>query len=214
MAGLMDLLDSDLGQQIISGVSQRAGTTENETSSVLSSALPTLLGAMQNNAATPEGKSGLLGALLGGKHDGGILDNLSGFLGGADLSDGSNILGHVLGGNQPNVENNLSQNTGVSSDKIGMILKMAAPILMAYLAKNAKQSGINKNDESTSGGGISDILGGLLGGNEGSSTSGAGGLLTSALDQNGDGKLTIDDAVSAASKHGGIGGIFGKIFGK
>ncbi|MEM8520809.1 DUF937 domain-containing protein [Flavobacterium sp. PL12] len=214
MAGLMDLLDSDLGQQIISIVSQRAGTTENETSSVLSSALPTLLGAMQNNAATPEGKSGLLGALLGGKHDGGILDNLSGFLGGADLSDGSNILGQVLGGNQPNVENNLSQNTGVSSDKIGMILKMAAPILMAYLAKNAKQSGINKNDESSSGGGISDILGGLLGGNEGSSTSGAGGLLTSSLDQNGDGKLTIDDAVSAASKYGEIGGIFGKIFGK
>ena len=139
---------------------------------------------------------------------------MSGFLGGADLSDGSNILGHVLGGNQPNVENNLSQNTGVSSDKIGMILKMAAPILMAYLAKNAKQSGINENDESSAGGGISDILGGLLGGNEGSSTSGAGGLLTSALDQNGDGKLTIDDAVSAASKHGGIGGIFGKIFGK
>ena len=72
MAGLMDLLNSDLGKQIISGVGQQAGTSESETSSVLSSALPALLGAMQNNASTEEGASGLLGALLGGKHDGSL----------------------------------------------------------------------------------------------------------------------------------------------
>ncbi len=40
-------------------------------------ALPVLMGAMQKNASTPEGAVGFLGAVMG-KHDGGILDNLSG----------------------------------------------------------------------------------------------------------------------------------------
>ena len=103
MPGLMDLLNSDLGKQIVSGVAGKVGVTEAETSSILASLMPTMVGAMQNNASTPDGLSGLLGALTGGKHDGGILDNLSGFLGGNDHSDGENILGHVLGGNQQNV---------------------------------------------------------------------------------------------------------------
>lgn len=218
MPGLMDLLNSDLGKQIISGVSQQAGTNENETSSVLSSALPALVGAMQSNVATPEGQSGLLGALLGGKHDGSILDNLSGFLGGGDHSDGANILGHVLGGNQENVQNNLSQNTGVSSDKVGMIMKMAAPILMGYLAKQAQGSGLNSNGATTSGGGLSDILGGLLGGGQQAQqapTQSAGSsILTSVLDQNGDGQLDMSDAMSAVQKRGGLGGLLGKFFGK
>jgi hypothetical protein len=213
MPGLMDLLNSDLGRQIISGVSQKVGTNEGETSSVLSSVLPALVGAMQNNAATAEGHSGLLGALLGGKHDGSILDNLSGFLGGSDNSDGANILGHVLGSNQANVQNNLSQSTGVSSDKVGMIMKMAAPILMGYLAKNVQNSGLNSNGVTPSGGGLTDILGGLLGGS-GQSQSMGSSILTSVLDQNGDGQLNMSDAMSAVQKKGGIGGLLGKLFGK
>jgi hypothetical protein len=219
MAGLMDLLNSDLGKQIIAGVSSQAGTNHEETSSVLASALPALVGAMQNNASTPEGESGLLGALTGGKHDGGILDNLSGFLGGGDFSDGDNILGHVLGGDKENVQNNLSQSKGVGSDKIAMILKIAAPILMGYLAKKALSGGLSNNGASAnSGGGLTDILGGLLGGGQTQqqAPAGGGGLLTSILDQDGDGELGIGDAISAVSKggSGGIGGLLGNLFGK
>ena len=218
MAGLMDLLSSDLGKQIISGVAGKVGTSEGETSSVLTSLLPTLVGAMSNNAQTPDGLSGLLGALTGGKHDGGILDNLSGFLGGDDHSDGGNILGHVLGGNQENVQNNLAQSTGVGSDKIGMIMKLAAPILMGYLAKKAVGGGLT-NDAQQSGGGLTDILGGLLGGNPSqfapaTAKSGGGNILTSMFDQDGDGELGISDAVAAATKKGGIGGFLGSLFGK
>jgi hypothetical protein len=213
MAGLMDLLNSDLGKQIISGVSGKVGASEGETSSVLSSVLPSLVGGMMNNAATPEGQSGLLGALLGGKHDGGILDNLSGFLGGDDHSDGSKILGHVLGNNHENVQNQVSQSTGVSSDKVGMIMKMAAPILMGYLGKQAVSNGLTSNGTTSSGGGLTDILGGLLGG-AGQSQSGGSSILTSVLDQDGDGQLGMSDVVSVATKKGGLAGLFGSLFGK
>ncbi|MEO8515680.1 MAG: DUF937 domain-containing protein [Flavobacterium sp.] len=218
MAGIMDLLNGDLGQQIISQISQQVGTSEGETSSVLSSVLPALVGGMQNNAATPDGQNGLLGALLDGKHDGSILDNLSGFITGGDHEDGAGILGHVLGGNQENVQNQVSQSTGVSSDKVAMIMKIVAPIVMGYLAKHASNSGLSSDGTSSSGGGLMDILGGLLGGGgqpQASTTQSTGGnILTSVLDQDGDGQLGLGDAVSAANKKGGLGGLFGSLFGR
>ncbi len=219
MAGLMDLLNSDLGKQIIAGVSGQAGTSEGETSSVLSSVLPALVGGMMNNSQSQDGQSGLLGALLGGKH-GGLLDNLSGMLGGGDLqNEGGKILGHVLGDNQGAVQNQVSQNTGIGSDKIAMIMKLAAPILMAYLAKQAQGSGLNQQGQTADGGGLGGLLGGLLGGGAqaqagAQAPSMGGSILTSMLDQDGDGELGIGDAISAATKKGGLGGLLGGLFGK
>jgi hypothetical protein len=215
MAGLMDLLNSDLGKQIISGVSGQVGTNEGQTASVLSSVLPSLVGGMMNNASTPEGQGGLLGALLGGKHDGGILDNLSGLIGGGAVQEeGGKILGHVLGDKHDEVASQVSQQTGVGSDQVAMIMKIAAPILMGYLAKKAIGGGLT-NNAAQSGGGLTDILGGLLGnGQQATTQTGGGNILTSILDQDGDGQLGIGDAIAAASKSGGLGGMLGGLFGK
>ena len=46
MAGILDLLNSDLGKTIISGVSGSTGTDQDKTSSVLTMALPVLMKAM------------------------------------------------------------------------------------------------------------------------------------------------------------------------
>lgn len=212
MAGILDFINSDLGKQIISGIGNQVGTSETETTSVLSSALPTLINSMQNNASTEQGAGGLLGALLGGKHDGGLLDNIGSVLGGGgiDTEDGGKILGHVLGGNQSSVESDISQNTGVSSDKIGMILKLAAPILMAFLANKAKSSNVQNGTD------LGGLLGGLLGGGQQSNSqpSLGGSILTSVLDQDGDGQLGVGDAVAVATKKGGLGGFLSSIFGK
>jgi hypothetical protein len=40
MEGILDLLNSDLGKQIVSGVAGSTGTDTNKTSSVLTMALP------------------------------------------------------------------------------------------------------------------------------------------------------------------------------
>ncbi len=47
MSGLASLLDSDLGRQIIGGISNETGTSEGKTSDLLSMALPLLTGAMK-----------------------------------------------------------------------------------------------------------------------------------------------------------------------
>lgn len=53
---------------------------ENQAASAVSAAVPAILGGINKNAQTEEGAASLDKALE--KHDGGILDNLMGMLGG------------------------------------------------------------------------------------------------------------------------------------
>ncbi len=209
MSGLLDLLNSPMGKQIISGVSGSTGQSESATGNLLSMAMPVLMGAMKKNVQTPDGAAGLMGA-LSGKHDGGILDNLGGlFQGGVDESvqkDGDGILGHLLGGNRSNVESALSQKSGMDSGSVGQILKVAAPILMGVLGKQTKQAGVSDA------GGMNALLGGMLGGQPKENQS----LISSLLDADGDGSILDDVAgmVLGGGKKGGLGGLLGGIFGK
>ncbi len=209
MANILDLLNSDLGKQIISGIGQQTGTSEKETASVVSAAAPVLMGMLQKNASSEQGATGILGALS--KHDGSILDNLSGFLGSGDTKDGNGILGHILGSKKSSVESAISKQTGVSSGNVSQILALLAPIIMGYLGKESKSAGAN------SGGGLGDLLGGLMGGSSKGSSVG-GNILSSLLDQDGDGQLGVNDVITAISgnkkKSGGIGGMLGGLFGK
>jgi hypothetical protein len=214
MNGLLDLLNSDAGRQIISGVSGTTGTPQDKTASLLSMAMPVLMGAMQRNASTPQGAAGLLGAVQN-KHSGGIMDNLGSlFQGGVDdsvMQDGQGILNHVLGSKQAGVETALSQKSGMDMAQVSQILKVAAPILMGVLGKQLN----NQNVQDTSG--LTSVLGGLLGGGQGSSQQ---SMIEKFLDADGDGSILDDVAgmVLGGGKQGGaagmIGGLLGGMFGK
>jgi hypothetical protein len=210
MAGLMDLLNSDLGKQIIGSITQQTGISQEQAGAVVSNSLPEIIGKMQQNTQSGDG-GGLLGALLGGKHDGSILDNIGGYLNGGDHSEGGKILGHVFGEDQSGIESSLSEKTGVSSSIISKILPMLMPIIMGYLGKQATSNGVQDT------GGLGSILGSVLGGgNQSAGGSSLGGsILTSVLDQDGDGQLGLGDAVSAMSgKSSGGGGLLGGLLGK
>lgn len=211
MSGILDLLNSDLGKTIISGVSGSTGTDENRTGSVLTMALPVLMKAMERNASTPEGAQGLMGA-LSSKHDGSILDNLGGlFGGGVDdhvKEDGDKILGHVLGNRKQGVEKILGEKSGLDAGSVANILKVAAPILMGVLGKQAKQNNVSSPND------LGGLLGGLLGGNEAKEEQ---SFLEKILDADGDGSVIDDVAgmvLGSAKKKGGLGGLLGGLFGK
>lgn len=211
MSGILDLLNSDLGKTIISGVSNQTNQPQNKTQDVLTMALPVLMTAMKRNASTPQGAEGLMNA-LNSKHSGGILENLGGlFSGGVDsnvLDDGSKILGHVLGGKQQAVENTLGAKTGMDAGSVAQILKVAAPILMGVLGSQAKQQNVSSAN------GLDGLLGGLLKGN---SPQQEQSFLESILDADGDGSV-IDDVAGMVlggdKKKSGLGGLLGGLFGK
>jgi Na+-translocating ferredoxin:NAD+ oxidoreductase RnfD subunit len=52
------LLNSDLGKQIIGGVSQETHHPADKTASVISIAMPILMGAMKRNVNSQEGANG------------------------------------------------------------------------------------------------------------------------------------------------------------
>ncbi len=210
MSGLLDLLNSPMGKQLISGVAGQTGQPENKTADVLSMAMPLLLGAMKKNVSSPQGAEGLMSA-LSSKHDGSILDNLGGLFGGgvdnSVMSDGAGILGHVFGGKQPQVENALSQKSGMDAGSIGNILKIAAPIVMGFLGKQKAQSNVSDAN------GMNSLLGGMLGGQPQQNQS----LITTLLDADGDGSILDDVAgmvMGDGKKKGGLGGLLGGLFGK
>ncbi|MBQ0735367.1 DUF937 domain-containing protein [Aquimarina celericrescens] len=212
MSGILDLLNSPMGRQIVNGVSSQTGQPANKTGDLLSMAMPVLMGAMQRNASTPEGASGLLNA-LSNKHSGGILDDLGGlFEGGVDqnvTNDGAGILGHILGSKKPAVERALSQKSGMDAGSVSEILKVAAPILMGVLGKQASQNNVSDAN------GLSSLLGGMSGAQKGSKQQ---SLIESFLDADGDGSI-LDDVAGmllsgSGKKKSGLGGLLGGLFGK
>lgn len=211
MSGILELLNSDLGKTIISGVSQETRQPQDKTNKLLTMALPVLMQAMKRNASTTEGAEGLMGA-LSTKHDGSILDNLGDlFGGGVDKSvvdDGGKILGHVLGGNQSNVERALSSKSGMDAGSVAQILKVAAPILMGVLGKQKRRQAVHNTSD----------LGGLLGGMMKGTKEQEQSFLESILDADGDGSI-IDDVAGMVlgggqKKKSGLGGLLGGLFGK
>lgn len=185
------LLNSSTGKEIINGISQKVGTSESETKSVVDEGIPVLLGMLKQNSSTEQGGAGIWDALK--QHDGSVLDNISGFFGNSSSNseEGNKILGHILGGNKNTVENAISKKSGVDLSSVQKILPLLAPLVMGYLGKNAKNKGGND---------LGGILGGLLGGGSG----GGSDILSSVL-----GGLT-----GGNQKGGGLGGMLGGLLGK
>jgi len=160
---LTNILGALTGNDAVSAISDNLKIDSNQVSSVISNALPSLLGAMQKNASTPGGAEALAKAL--GDHAGNagnIINNLKG----ADLIDGGKILGHIFGGDLSNVLGGISKKTGVASNAVGNILASIAPSLLAILGKQNGNSGAA---------GLGGLLGAVLGGGQSSNTQ-MGGL--------------------------------------
>lgn len=200
---LADDLLSQLQGQPMQQMAQQLGASPAQLSQAVGAALPMMLGALGRNAQAPGGAEALLGALrrdhataapAAGMPDlGGLLGAvLGGVLGGGQVAsppsrqlDAGGILGHIFGGAQPRAEAGLGQASGLSSGQAGQLLKMLAPLVMAFLASRVRAGQLDA-------GGLGQVLGqerarvqqqgGL-----------AGGLLTSVLDQNGDGQLDMGD---------------------
>ena len=122
------------------------------------------------------------------------------------MDDGTGILGHILGGKQNQVQNSLSQKSGMDIGTIGTILKVAAPLIMGYLGKQTKQQNVSDAN------GLNSLLGGMLGGSDGGAKQQS--LIESFLDSDGDGSILDDVAgmVLGGGKSGGLGGLLGGLF--
>ncbi|MDQ3689245.1 MAG: DUF937 domain-containing protein [Chloroflexota bacterium] len=131
---LLDGRADEIGRQI--------GADGGQTRSAIHSAIPALLSALSANAGQGSG----MRQALARDHDGSILDDIGGYLGGsAQLSprttNGAGILEHTLGDRQPEVQQALSAKSGLDMGSVGSLLALLAPIVMGMLGKRGGASG-------------------------------------------------------------------------
>ena len=120
-------------------IASRIGADPAQTRQAISLALPALLAGLQQQAAPG---TGLEQAVLQ-DHDGSILDDIAGYLAGSSnlgprTTNGTGILEHVLGAQQPDVQRALSQQTGLSMSSVAQLLPILAPIVMGMLGRQAR----------------------------------------------------------------------------
>ena len=190
-----DLLRELQGPQLAQ-IGQQLGLSQADTSGAVSAALPLLLGAMGRNAQQPGGAQSLYSALErdhAGQDIGSVLGSV---LGGG--GQGEQILGHVFGNRQNNAAMGLGAATGLQGGQAGSLLKMLAPIVLAFLAKRTQQAGASPQ-----------ALGSMLGQEQDEirqQGGAAGGLLGAVLDRDGDGDTDFSDLMGLAGQFMGGGG--------
>jgi hypothetical protein len=189
----MNALTQVITQQLAGGASrtiaQRLGISEASANSAVQVAVPLILAALARNANQPQGAESLHQA-INKDHDGSIFDNLMGYVSNPQTANGTGILGHVFGGQQPAIENNLAQATGMDQGSAGNLLATVAPLVMGALGRTQQQEGLDAS-------GLSNLLQGQQQQAQ-QNDPGAMGILSSMLDQNNDGSA-VDDLKRMAS---------------
>jgi len=215
MSGLnmMDMIMSAAGGNAPQEIGKQFGLDAGQSQNAIAALLPAISSGLKQNASSPQGLAGLLGALQDGSHDQ-FLDNPSNLSRPDAVEEGNGILGHLFGSKEVSraVASKASENSGVSSDILKKMLPMVAMMAMGSLNKQTRgqqqdgglQSMLGQlASQQLMGGeksGLGSMIGGILGGGARKQASGQQahqqglGLLGRMLDADGDGN-TMDDVL-------------------
>lgn len=167
----MSQYDDLLAQIPIADIAKKLGIGEDVAEAAVTQVLPGLVGGLKANA--DEGGTASLERALH-KHQGAKLRGVSD----VDTADGQKIVKHVFGDREDAVASKLagsSAKSEVTDVIIKKVLPIVAPIVLAWLA-NKFLGGSDSSSKSSDGGGLGDLLGGLLGGGGSSKSSDSGGI--------------------------------------
>jgi hypothetical protein len=184
----------------LQSVARELGVSENQAASGADALLPAILGGFKKQAQTqPSGVEGL-GDLLGQLGGGSLMDDVLSPQP-TPVDRGNDVLGQIFGSKDVSrtVAQNAASQSGLDPSLLKKMLPMLAMLVTGYMAK--QRSGAGPAQASPTGGGLGDLLGGMLGGQASGAgrTSGTGGGLGSMLDLNGDGN-PLDDILKMAGK--------------
>ncbi|WP_312172525.1 DUF937 domain-containing protein [Microbacterium sp.] len=191
-------LDDILKQVPIDDIAAKLGVSPEVAKAGVEQGGAVLLGGLAKNASTSEGSSAIENALKRheGKAGASKVDEI-------DQADGGKIVSHILGADEKKVTEKLTESKETAGIDFGKLLPILAPIVMGLIANATKDKSTKTETAETQsgGGGIGDVIGGLLGGGNSSGGGGIGDLLGGLL---GGGK---------SSGGGGIGDLLGGLLG-
>lgn len=187
MNAITQMITQQITGSVANQLAARLGVSEGTANTAVQLAVPLIVSALARNAAQPAGAEALHQAVES-DHDGGILDNLRGYLGNPQPANGAGILGHVLGDQRGAVENNLAQAAGMDQGTAGNLMEMVAPMVMGALGRKQREGGLDSS-------GLAQYLGEQH--QQTAAAPGMMGMLSSMLDSNHDGGV-VDDLTRIA----------------
>ncbi len=201
----MQILQGQLSDDVLGQLSDQIGADKEQTATAANGIFATLLGGLANNAAS-EGGLASLGSALDRDHDGSVLDDLAGMVGGmmqggdgaaaGGAANGLGILGHILGDRQEVAAQQVSESSGLNMSQVMKLMPILAPIVMGVLGRAKNQGGLDLGNlagilmgsaQNAQSGGFGDLIGNVLGGvlgggqQQAQPSAGGGGLLGNIL---------------------------------
>lgn len=189
MDEISKMVAQNLSNEDLTKISQQIGADRKSTGQAMSAVLPLLVSALANNTSQPSGAQALQQALAK-DHSGSILQNVAGHVSNPQAANGAGILQHVLGAQQPQIQQNLAQSTGMNANQMGQLMELAAPMVMGALGQQQQQQGFDA-------GTLASFLGQQKQDAQ-QSNPGLMGIVNNMLDMNNDGSA-IDDVLNLAA---------------
>jgi len=155
---LLELINENITGDVVSKLAEFLGESPNNTSSALSSAIPSILAGLVNKSTDTQGAGTILSLLSQGSHDAGILNNLlTAFSGGEGtdklLTTGATLLSSIFGHKTDGVANLIANASGISKTSSNSLLGLLMPLIFGVLGKTVASEGI------TSAAGLASFLG-------------------------------------------------------
>ena len=197
MTNLMNEVSRHLNDNVIIQLSKQVGAQDpNVVKKAAFAISELLLNAITRNANNPQRGGGLYGAIEK-DHDGGILGDLMGILTGQKKSNnpsttnGEGIVSHLLGKQQLEAAQVVSQHSGLHIFKSGVLMQLIAPVIMGVVGQTRKTGGLDL-------GGLARVL---MGGGQQQQqqANNSGGMFGKLLDMDGDGSM-MDDLLNIGMK--------------
>ena len=177
-------LDDLIKQIPVADIASRLGANEGEVNSAIKTLVPALVGGIQQNVRTEDIDSSELESAVAEQGASGLLD------GGVsvdqvDASQGDQYVAKIFGGNDSSQVASALSGAGAGNNAlIKQLLPILVPIVLAYVGKSLTQGSAAQapaQQPQPSGGGLSDVLGSILGGGSQKSDNPLGSILGNVL---------------------------------
>ena len=146
---IMDMVKGAITNQVMGQIGGMLGMSDNKkTSSMLDTAMGSILGGMINKSSSQEGAKQVFD--MASNADSGIMDKLGDILGGggdqlgAVQKSGGGMLDGLLGsGGQTSMIQTIAKALGMDGSIVGKLLTFAAPMLLGSIGKHIKSAGLD-----------------------------------------------------------------------
>ena len=152
-ASLLDGLTGLITPDVVSKAASAFGESEAAIRKGVGGAFPALLSGVASRADDSSFASSLFELVRSPANDSGILNDVGSLVGANSLSPmvglGTQLMGMLFGGRTSTFTNTLAGYAGIKSSSASTLLNVAAPLVLAFIGRHARNDGLNATSLAT-----------------------------------------------------------------